>query len=175
MKNYDYEITQKLKHNEVSVIVQDPTNKTLALIDHETGEVEEIPTERIISNPSKTVVNSESYLIVNIHGLKYLRENELITVVEKGYIMEMGEMLKSDYNALFTNNNLPHTIETLAKQLDLHYNRCTKLLRKLIKVGVCAKLSLEGKTIYVLNPFLIRNRKLISVETQNIFKTFEIQ
>lgn len=92
-----------------------------------------------------------------------------ITRAEKGYILDMATMLKTEYNALLTDNNRPHTINTLAEELDMVYSRMSKLLNKFVKKGILGKLTTADRTVYVMNPFLARKRKFVSPETSSIF------
>lgn len=156
-KTWDYEKTVKMKHNQ-----------RLLIVDDETGEMIDLNAE------SNTVaINYGKFFIINERALATIFEMKLINQKDKAYILDMAQMLKTEYNALYTKQNTPHTLETLSNIFDLHYDRCTTLMKKLTKNGIVGRLSTNGKTFYVMNPYLVKSRKYISTETSDIFPDFE--
>ena len=154
MKNWDYEQTLKLKHNQAP-----------AYVDLETGEV-------TIVEPSETIeISYKNYFYISVDTLNRLVDENLLSRVEKGYIMEFSTMLKTQYNALF-NNNVPHTIDSLSNLFEMNYNRKSQTLKALTKKGVLAKLETADRKMYILNPYLARRKRYIDKETAMVFKNF---
>lgn len=154
MRTWDYEKNIKLKHHEAP-----------AKINKETGEV------TILGESNTIEISYNNYIMIDTATLKTLVDENLLTRVEKGYIVEFATMLRTQYNAIF-NNNVPHTIDSLSEYFEMNYNRMSSTLKTLTKKGILAKLDTGDRKMYILNPYLARKRKYIDSETALIFKKF---
>jgi hypothetical protein len=154
-------------------------NKTIKLQDNEIAakintETGILTTIKAFTNQQTDVVclNYENYFSLNVTVLERLTESKLLSRTDKGYILDMCTMLKTEYNALYTNNNIPHTITTLSSTLELHYDKMRKLLKRLVKIGILGRLVTADRELFVMNPFIARKRKFVSKEVSKIFNDF---
>ena len=158
-KNYDYVAQVQLKHNQLP-----------ATFNVETQEITVIQPKD--NHANLVVINYTNYCMINSTLLERLVQSEDITRVERGYILEMSTMLKTEYNALFQKNNTPHSITTLSKAFDVSYNKLSTMLKRFVNAGIIYKIVGKDKEIFVMNPFLARKRKFISAEVAEIFTSF---
>jgi len=158
MKDYDYEYNSKLKHHQAP-----------AYLDTETGEFTEI--DRGQGNTIS--INYKHYFMMDVDTLNELVKSKLLSRVEKGYITDMAAMLKTSYNALYNKQNNPHTIDSLSVDMELSYDRMTKLLKQLVKKGVLGRLTVGEATYHVMNPFLARRRQYVDKDVCKMFPNFK--
>lgn len=131
------------------------------------------PDELMVDDATRLIaIEYENYFTVNVEVLMKLTQLKTISNAERGYITEMAAMLKTEYNALFNKNNTPHNIESLSNVLNMHYDRMSSMLKKLVKIGILGKLKTRDKDYHVMNPFFARRRKFVDKELKKIFTDF---
>lgn len=120
------------------------------------------------------IMHYDEYLMMDSKAFAYI--SNILSKKELSYILIMAHMLKTEMNALYTKQNCPHTIETLTNDLDLIYENTCRLLKKLVSKGILYKFSGfkygQPLTAYLMNPFLVRKRKTIDKELNNLFEDF---
>lgn len=144
----------------------------------DTGQLllDELSTESSIKITEKTgnkFVESDNYIVVDVDSLKYLRQEKIISSKDVGHIMHMSETLKTVYNAMFMNNNVPHTLASLSEYLGMSYDTTTRYIKKLAKKNIVHKYITAYDTYYCLNPYLTRRRKTIDSELLSHFSKFK--
>lgn len=161
MKNFDYEQTFKLKHNEVP-----------AKINQETGEIKELRKANHLSDShvefepnaqfSKSYPNSWRYL------KKVLKPHE--------YMAAHSLALKAK---AFTNSLEPLNDQTiysiLVEELGIGKNQVKPVLQKLFDLGVYGKFAVAEAdkpytNYWILNPYLQFNGRVLDKSISELFK-----
>ena len=141
----------------------------------ETGEMlgSEIPTLTSVNvtDPDLVLVSSKEYMIIDAVALEYIATN--FNNADLAHIIKLTRMVKGTYNILYK-ETLPHTKESLRKDLEYSINKFRDFLNRLYKGGVISYLSscikgVEHKFI-VLNPNIARKGKVFRKETMKLFK-----
>ena len=146
-----------------------------AFVNSETGET------FLLENPNSTVTiaedsdyvvhKSKNFVVIESNALEYVISKTSNTDYKK--FTRMANWLKGDFNIVF-NNNIPHTLETLSKALDLSKDETTKTINRLIDVGlaaytVCNPSGFGKQKLYMLNPTVVRKRSRIHKEIYSFF------
>lgn len=118
-------------------------------------------------------IESKEFIVIDSIAMKYIKT--LLTSKEYDRVMEMGNMLKTEFNVVF-NYNIPHNPNTLSDELKLSLDDLKRLVNKLVRKGilsyiVCAPSGFIQK-IYMLNPTVIRKRKTFHKDMLTFFEDF---
>lgn len=145
-------------------------------INAETGELMDSElsktTIKISEDTNLVSLSSDEFITIDSKVLNFLLKNKIITTTESGYVLAMANTVKTDYNALYKNNNTIHTLDSIAVLLELSIDRTKKLLSSLRKKDIIFLLKRSKDTIYLLNPYIARKRKTINTECIAIFPKF---
>lgn len=147
-------------------------------VDAETGETlyskqgEGNMTATVTKDTEYFSIHSDNYVVFDSGAILYL--SKILPKGELARVFQMGNMIKGDCSVLFKSENTPHDSETLSLVLELSIDKFYKLVRKLVKKGilsycVCAPSGYVQK-IYMLNPYIARNRRILNCEINSFFK-----
>lgn len=126
------------------------------------------------SDTNSIVISNEDYYVVDAKVLDYL--SSILNRSELGSLSIMSTDLKTPLNIIY-NNNVPHTNETLQQKLGMDSpSGFSKLIKKLMKVGILYQIkgNIMGqiRVIYMMNPFVVRKRKVIDATVLELFPNF---
>jgi len=126
------------------------------------------------SDTNSVVISNEDYYVVDAKVLDYL--SSILNRSELGSLSIMSTDLKTPLNIIY-NNNVPHTNETLQQKLGMDSpSGFSKLIKKLMKVGILYQIkgNIMGqiRVIYMMNPFVVRKRKVIDATVLELFPNF---
>jgi len=149
-KNYDYETTLKLMHEEIP-----------AKINKSTGEVTEV--NRYVNNVPKTksIFRQNDFSKVNNKAIKFLFDN--CSKVEIAIVMQLVGL--ADYNS---NSLKPLSDEVTVRDLADFFNISTKSVKSIFKhlyeLGIYAQFKVckdDMKEFWILSPYMSFKGKLI--------------
>lgn len=116
-------------------------------------------------------IESKEFIVIESKAMIYL--SKILTASEFEKVLCMANMVKTEFNILF-NYNIPHTPDTLSKELQLTVDNLTRLIKKLHKKGILAYIvsykSGYLQKIYMLNPTVARKRKTFHNDLLEIFE-----
>ena len=141
----------------------------------------------LVSKESKTMVSvkedtglvtlekSKEFAYINFETLRKL--NDVLSVTDRGYMLQMFELTKTEMNILY-NHTQPHTNATLQSFLKFKSKgKFFDLIKRLMKAGVLYQMkgSINGavRVVYILNPKISNRRRTFSVEIFGLFKDFD--
>jgi hypothetical protein len=162
MKNFDYEKTIQLKHEEVAAKVNLDTGE-LKLLE---GRTNNIPTSKEIFEPSamfgKYYQNSWNFLI------KYLTSAEL------GIVATMCNMCDMNTNSLKPLDDNT-TIHEIMQYFDISEKKVKDTFKKLFELGVYGRFEVADVTkdytkYWIVNPYLCFRGRTIDKSISNLFK-----
>lgn len=127
---------------------------------------------KISEDTDLVTLSSDEFITIDSKVLNFLLKNKIITTTESGYVLAMANTVKTDYNALYKNNNTIHTLDSIASLLELSIDRTKKFLSSLRKKDIIYLLKRSKDTVYLLNPYIARKRKTINTECIELFPKF---
>lgn len=164
MKNFDYEETIKLKHDELP-----------AKVNAQTGEVKVIERPKNNIPKGKTLFKQTDFAKVNTKTIKFLFDK--CSKLEIAIILQMVGM--ADFN---TNSLKPlsdeMSVRDLSKEFNISKNTVTQTFTNLFKLGVYAQFKISKgdiKEYWILNPYVSFKGKLIEDALVANFKDTEIE
>lgn len=145
-------------------------------VNTETGETlaDEMP--NIVSANKVTdlvLIDFKNYVVISREVMLFLKE--ILPPQEIGRLYNLSSLIKTNYNVLVNDSkDLPYEDKELAEEILLSRNKYYDFMQKLYKLSIVYKLSgyYNGKprTMIVLNPYLVRNTKLINKDLLPIFE-----
>ncbi len=109
---------------------------------------------------NRVLISSDEYVVIDSPSLRIMCD--LLSNVDYRRVVTMGNWLFTDFNVVF-NNNVPHTLDTLAKALNMNPDDTRRFCKRLVEVNIMAYVVCAPsgflQRIYMLNPILIRKRK----------------
>lgn len=130
-----------------------------------------------IKNNQLIMVDYKSYVMINKDAIALL--STMITESDMGRLLEMADMIATEFNILFTKDDKIHNRDSLAIDLNLAPDNVTRLLNKFYKRGIIhySKGILKGKEVktIILNPYIARNRATIDARCCQIFEQFNFR
>ena len=163
MKNWDYEQTVKLRHNE-----------ELIKVDVETGDMSKITKRNNNLPKGKSVLDYSRFHIGNDLFTKAMLKGNLMTNEELGIVSHMSSLAEINTNSL-----RPITDDTTLKELSERFRvdrrRVEAIFKKLFHLGVYMQLRYFSDSeqqevqYWVLNPYISWKGKL---KTDSIFMQF---
>jgi hypothetical protein len=144
-------------------------------VDAETGEqINLAPLSRVYVEEIKDafILENKKYVSITPEAIEYLTTHCMKTDISK--ILKISATTKTNCNAAFTKNNIPHNIETLSNYLQLNKRELYRLLNRLTKqnilaYAVCSPSGYMQK-IVMLNPYLATRRTTFAGELKAIFR-----
>jgi len=148
-KDFDYEQTIKLRHDERP-----------AKVNERTGEVRVI--RRAINNlpKGKTILKQENFAKVNVKTIPYLIEE--CSKVELAIILQMVGKAEFNTNSLKPLSN-DTTVRDLSEEFNISKNDVKRTFEHLYNLGVYASLKIckgDSKEVWILNPYISFKGKL---------------
>lgn len=119
------------------------------------------------------ILSSTEYIIIDSKARQYIDAE--FTVAEKGRIYQMADMVHGCFNLIYDKKeNIPHTVNTLSKDIDYGRTQMTEFLKKLHKKSVIYyidgyKNKKRCKWI-MLNPTFARKQKSFDRRCLDVFK-----
>jgi hypothetical protein len=89
----------------------------------------------------------------------------------------MSCWLRAPFNIVTAGNNWPHSLQSLAKALNISVDETTRMLRRLEKKGLLIWDACEGSDypgeVFMLNPFVNRKCKTVNKRLLTLFPDFK--
>lgn len=159
MKNHDYSVEVKLKHDE-----------TPAVINQRTGEIKTLGKKR---NPGMAYFN-EGAVFQKVYTKAWLVLEKLVSKEEYLVAMKLGFRAKAHTNSL-SPIGPELTKQALAEELGVDRKKVQAICDKLFDVGVIAYFEFSDehqvrRCNWIFNPYLSFNGKVISQDIADLFE-----
>lgn len=152
-----------------------------SLVNIETGEQLPEGTKVTYYVPKKSVeVNSSFYCTLDLDALKMVKDR--ISRTELGTLIYICVDLDSKGVIVRNNGNgemVPHTLKTLSKAIQMSTDRLSKIIDKMKKIGIMTRTKMthitNNRTVYVVNPTLIRRSNMFNASIKLVFPDLSIE
>ena len=124
---------------------------------------------------TRVFINKPTDITVDMEAFEYLINN--LNNTEIGNVMKLSSMAKGVMNVVSTDDDKPHTVDSLRIELDYSINQFKNLLTKLFKKNIIYLLKIYDKelrrtnTVILLNPHLSRNKKAYHIDCLKYFES----
>ena len=148
--------------------------ENITMINNKTSEVIEIKNSAIIRRTltGKSTVSSNKYIYLDQDRLDAIHAKG-IKLNELGFLILMCKDLMFNYNISMYDQKNPHSAKSLGLQLKITEQSASRILRKLIELGVVSKGKIKEMkhlgVVYTLNPYFLRVGKNFSSSIDVLF------
>lgn len=149
---------------------------TSKYINTETGEAlsSELPDlAYVVKNTDLVVIDYKSFIVLNRDVMNFLEE--VLPFAEIGRVHKLSSSIKSNWNILHNDKTQkPYEYQEIAEDIQYTRNKFHLFMQKMYKASIVYKLKgyWDGveKTVFILNPHLVKNTKVVNRELLTLFE-----
>lgn len=126
----------------------------------------------VLENTDSSKVKYDEFALVSKDAFDYLRE--VLSMSDVGNVLALTMCAKTDLSLLYNTNNVLHSNKTLQEYLAINSETTYySFIKRLIKASVLyqVKGNIQGsvRTVYILNPFLMKKRDTFKNQILELF------
>lgn len=127
----------------------------------------------VVKNTDLVVIDYKSFIVLNRDVMNFLEE--VLPFAEIGRIHKLSSSIKSNWNILHNDKTQqPYESAELAEDIQYTRDKFHNFMQKIYKASIVYKLKgyWDGveKTVFVLNPHLVKNTKTVNKELLTLFE-----